>query len=73
MDVPETLNWTAARGPDSLSALIRIERSSLTKLSVSGEGELYFAQMYGTLSLAGVIGGRSVNVSGPGFFETYLR
>lgn len=73
VDVPETLSWTAARGPDSLSALIRIERSSLTKLSVSGEDELYFAQMYGTLSLAGVIGGRSVNVSGPGFFETYLR
>ena len=73
VDVPEQLAWTARRGPDSVSARIEIKESSLTHLTLGGDSDLYFAQMYGTMTLEGMIGGRRINETGPGFFETYIR
>ena len=71
--LPERLTWTATGGVDSVTATISIQEASLTRLGLGGESELYFAQMFGVMHLAGRIGTEPVNASGPGFFETYLR
>jgi hypothetical protein len=71
--VPETLTWTAAQGIDSLTAQIALEKVALSRLTLGGDQNVYFAQMQGTLTLRGIVGGRNVDVRGPGFFETYLR
>jgi hypothetical protein len=67
------LVWTATKAADSLTAEIALEEISLSSLTLGGEADVYFAQMAGTLRLSGVIGGRPIDQSGPGFFETYLR
>jgi hypothetical protein len=71
--VPEQLEWTATAGRDSIRVRIDLEHVSLSGLTLGGDADVYFAQMQGTLELAGRIGGRSINERGPGFFETYLR
>ncbi len=71
--VPELLRWTATKAADSLTAEITLEEISLSSLTLGSDADVYFAQMAGTLRLSGVVGGRPVDQSGPGFFETYLR
>ncbi|NIR43744.1 MAG: hypothetical protein GWN99_07265 [Gemmatimonadetes bacterium] len=73
VEVPERLEWTAVQAPDSIHARIELEHVSLSRLSLGGDADVYFAQMQGTLELGGVIGGRRVAARGRGFFETYLR
>lgn len=73
VDVPEGLVWTAVRGADSLTARITLEQISLSRLTLGGESDVYFAQMQGTMALSGTIGGRGIDARGPGFFETYLK
>lgn len=73
VEVPERLEWIAVQAPDSIHVNIDLTRVALSRLSLGGDAEVYFAQMQGTLELGGSIGGRQVAARGPGFFETYLR
>ena len=72
IDIPETLTWTATQGSDSVTARIQLLEISLTQLGLGADTKYHFAQMYGRLDLQGIIGGRSIAVQGPGFFETYI-
>jgi hypothetical protein len=71
--VPEGLSWIAVQGTDSLTVQIAFERVALSRLALGGDQDVHFAQMQGTLTMRGVLGGRAVDARGPGFFETYLR
>lgn len=71
--VPEMLTWTARRGEDSLTAVIELQHIGLSRLSLGADAQVYFAQMQGTMTLAGKLGSRPVSARGPGFFETYIR
>jgi hypothetical protein len=71
--VPEALAWMAVQGPDSLAVDISLENVELSSLTLGGDSDVYFAQMKGTMRLSGILAGRVVAASGPGFFETYLR
>ena len=71
--VPESLSWTAVQGADSLTARIALQKVALSRLTLGADQDVYFAQMQGTLTLRGSLGGSTVDASGPGFFETYLR
>jgi hypothetical protein len=67
--IPETLRFTARRGPDTLHAEARFGHISPSPAGA----RLYFLQAQGTMRLTGTLGGRSIDVQGPGFFETYVR
>ncbi len=73
VSVPERLTWTARRGEDSLTAVIDLQHIGLSRLSLGADAGVYFAQMQGTMTLAGQLGSRPVSARGPGFFETYIR
>jgi hypothetical protein len=73
VSVPERLVWSAVNASDSVTAEIDLRRVALSRLTLGGDAGVYFAQMQGTMRLSGRIGGRPIDVSGPGFFETYLR
>ncbi|KPK61451.1 MAG: hypothetical protein AMS21_09160, partial [Gemmatimonas sp. SG8_38_2] len=71
--VPERLSWTAVGLGDSVTVAIDLEKVALSRLSLGGDADVFFAQMQGVMVVSGVIGGRGVAERGPGFFETYLR
>ncbi|MGH7544964.1 MAG: hypothetical protein ACREKI_02140 [Gemmatimonadota bacterium] len=67
--IPERLDFTAARGLDTLRAEAR-----LSHVSASPAGaRTYFLQAQGTMRLTGTLGGRALDEQGPGFFETYVQ
>ncbi len=70
---PERVTWTARRGDDSLTAVIDLRRIGLSRLALGADADVFFAQMQGTMTLAGRLGSRPVSARGPGFFETYIR
>jgi hypothetical protein len=73
VSVPERLSWTAVGSGDSVTVEIELEKVALSRLTLGGDADVYFAQMQGVLAIGGVIGGRRIAERGPGFFETYLR
>lgn len=72
IDVPRRLSWMATEGADSLQAQIDLQRVALSRLTLGADENVLFAQMQGTMRISGRIGGRAIDESGPGFFETYL-
>lgn len=73
LTVPETLRFTATRGPDTLHAEARFAHVSASPTGPRGATGAYFLQTQGTMRLTGTLGGRAIDASGPGFFETYVR
>lgn len=73
LDVPETLRFTAVRGPDTLHAEAHLAHVSASAAGPRGAARAYFLQTQGTMRLTGTLGGHAIDAEGPGFFETYVR
>jgi hypothetical protein len=67
---PESFEFLAARGADSVRLVVEVREAVGTRMAASGF-QRYFLQMRGRFRLTGVIGGRALDESGDGFFETW--
>jgi hypothetical protein len=70
VSAPESFEFSAVRGDDSIRVLVRVSEAAGTLMGTSGFRR-YFLQMRGGFTLSGVIGGVAVEESGDGFFETW--
>jgi hypothetical protein len=80
--VPARATMIDARGDDTLRVELSIEDASATDtrkpgderadgLSARGIAQPYFVQMKGLMTISGRVGGRPLDGTGTGFFETY--
>jgi hypothetical protein len=67
---PESFEFLAARGADSVQVRVEVREAVGTRMAASGF-QRYFLQMRGRFRLSGTIGGRALEETGDGFFETW--
>jgi hypothetical protein len=67
---PESFEFLAARGADSVQVMVEVREAVGTRMAASGF-QRYFLQMRGRFRLSGTIGGRALEETGDGFFETW--
>jgi hypothetical protein len=76
INVPASARMRDSRGDDFLDIQLTIEDATATETRNNGRPgsrirRPWFVQMKGVAQITGRIGGRPINGSGPGFFETY--
>jgi len=70
MSGPESFEFLAGRAADTVRVKVEV-REAIGTLMGTSQFRRYFLQMRGRLRLSGTIGGRAVEESGDGFFETW--